>query len=86
MQTAQTQIKVNVPVIMMEYLESKADKFGMTIAGYLKHLILNDIKDLDYPTFQASEQTEKAYKKAVEEYNAGKVIRAKNINKFFEEL
>ena len=47
----------------------------MPIAGYIKHLILKDIEDMDYPTYQASESTEKAYKKAMEEVENGKTIK-----------
>ena len=84
--TQQSQIKVNIPQPMKIYLESKAGKFGMPIAGYIKHLILKDIEDMDYPVFQASEETEKAYKKTMVEHNAGKVIKVKNIDKFLDEL
>jgi predicted DNA-binding protein len=86
MNTIQTQIKVNLPVTMKDYLESKANKFGMPIAGYIKHLILKDIEDMDYPTYQASEATEQAYKKAMEEHAAGNLTNVKDIDTFFEEL
>lgn len=86
MNTTQAQIKVNIPLTMKDFLESKASKFGMPIAGYIKHLILKDIEDMDYPTYQASEETEKAYKKAVEEYDTKKTTKVRNIDRFFEEL
>ena len=86
MNTSQSQIKVNLPLPMKEYLESKASKFGMPIAGYIKHLILKDIEDMEYPTYQASEETEKAYKKAIKEYHAGKTKKVNDIDSFFEEL
>ena len=86
MNTAQAQIKVNLPVTMKEYLESKANKFGMPIAGYIKHLILKDIEDMDYPIYQASETTEESYKKAMEEYTSGKTTKVNDIDTFFEEL
>jgi len=84
--TVQAQIKVNIPSTMKEYLESKANKFGMPIAGYIRHLILKDIEDMDYPTYQASIETEKAYEKAIDEHISGKTIKVKNIDTFFEEL
>ena len=86
MNTAQSQIKVNIPLIMKEYLESKANKFGLPIAGYIRHLILKDIEDMDYPTYQASKETEKAYAKAIDEYNTGKIVKVSDTDKFFEEL
>ena len=86
MNTSQAQIKVNMPVNMKDYLESKASKFGMPVAGYIKHLILKDIEDMDYPIYQASEETEKAYKKAVEEHTAGKTLKVTDVDNFFEKL
>ncbi|HSW97257.1 MAG TPA: hypothetical protein VLF89_05515 [Candidatus Saccharimonadales bacterium] len=86
MNTVQAQIKVNIPLTMKDYLESKANKFGMPLAGYIKHLILKDIEDMDYPTYHASEATEKAYKKAMEEVENEKTIKVKDIDTFFEEL
>lgn len=86
MNTLQTQIKLNIPSSMKDYLESKASKFGMPIAGYIKHLILKDIENMDYPTYQATQDTEKAYEKAQKEYEAGKTIKVDNIDTFFDEL
>lgn len=86
MNTSQAQIKVNIPVNMKDYLESKASKFGMPVAGYIKHLILKDIEDMDYPIYLASEETEKAYKKAIKEYESGEVIKVTDVDAFFEKL
>ena len=86
MNTQQAQIEINIPLTMKDYLESKANKFGMPVAGYIKNLILNDIKDMDYPTYQASKSTEEAHEKALQEYDAGKTIKVNDIDKFFDEL
>ncbi|HRN96613.1 MAG TPA: hypothetical protein PLD54_04155 [Candidatus Levybacteria bacterium] len=86
MNTTQAQIKVNIPLVMKDFLESKASKFGMPVAGYIKHLILKDIEDMEYPLYQASEATEEAYKKAVAEYDAGKALKVKDVDAFFKEL
>lgn len=84
--TPQSQIKINLPLPLKEFLESKASKFGIPIAVYVKHLILKDVSDQDYPVFQASERTEKAYKKAMKDYKAGKTIGVKNLKTFFDNL
>ncbi|HSW48273.1 MAG TPA: hypothetical protein VLG67_04290 [Candidatus Saccharimonadales bacterium] len=86
MNTAQAQIKVNLPLTMKDYLESKANKFGMPVAGYIKHLILKDIEDMDYPIYQASTETEKAYEKAMKEDATGKTVKVKDFDSFFDEL
>lgn len=86
MNTPQAQIKVNLSLNMKDFLESKAKKFGIPIAGYIKHLILKDIENIDYPVYQASESTEKAYAKAVKEYNSRETLQVDDIDTFFEKV
>lgn len=82
--TQQAQIKLNLPLALKDYLESKAGKFGMPLAGYLKHLILKDVADMDYPTFEASDRTIKAYKKALKDKD--KAIEVTDVKEFFKNL
>ena len=49
--TQQSQVKVNLPIQLKHYLESKAGKFGMPMAGYIKYLILQDVSKQEYPVF-----------------------------------
>lgn len=86
MVTQQAQIKLNLPLALKEYLESKANKFGIPIAAYVKHLIMNDVKDMQYPTFELSERSEKAYKSALKAQKEGKLVSVDNIDKFFKNL
>lgn len=82
--TQQAQIKLNLPLVLKDYLESKARKFDMPLAGYIKHLILNDVSDLDYPTFQISDRSERKLKKALKERNTA--IKVANVSEFFKNL
>lgn len=84
MNTQQAQIKVNLPLPLKDYLESKAGKFGMPLAGYIKHLILKDVENMEFPTFEASDKTIQTYKKAVQE--KGNAIEAKSIDDLFKNL
>jgi predicted DNA-binding protein len=83
--TQQAQIKVNLPLQLKEYLESKASKFGMPLAGYIKHLILKEVADMDYPVFEASDKTVKAYRKALKERSKAVKIKG-DIDEFLENL
>lgn len=85
MNTQQAQIKLNLPLPLKEYLESRSDKFGMPLAGYIKYLILKDVSDMDYPTYQASERTEEEYKNAVKE-RAHAIKVTGNIDSFLENI
>lgn len=86
MVTEQTQVKVNIPHPLKEYLESRASKFGMPLAGYIRHLILKDVSEMDYPVYQASDYTEKAYEKAKEEEKSGKLVKVEDLEKFLNDL
>jgi hypothetical protein len=84
MVTQQTQIKLNIPVALRKFLEIKANQFGIPLASYIKHLILKDVEDMVYPTYEASGSTIKAYKKALKEKD--KSILVKDVDAFFKEL
>lgn len=38
------QVKLNIPVDIKEKLESKASVFGLTLAGYIKYLLIKDME------------------------------------------
>jgi len=83
--TQQTQIKINLPVQLKDFVESRASRFGIPVASYIKHLIIKDVGEMEYPTFEPSERTIKASKKALK--NRHKAIRVKgDIGKFLENL
>lgn len=86
MLTQQAQIKLNLPLELKEYLESKASRFGMPLAGYVKHLILKDVTDMEHPVYQVSAKTEEAYKKAKEDEKTSKTIKVDDLDTFFDEL
>ena len=85
--TQQAQIKLNLPLTLKEYLESKASKFGMPLASYVKHLILKDVEDMEYPTFELSDRSEKILKKALKEKDKAITITSQEeLDKFFKNL
>lgn len=81
-----TQIKVTLPNPLLDYLASKAGKFGMTKSAYVKHLIVNDVKDMEYPTYQMSEETEKRGLDALADYHAGKTREIRDVDEFLDSL
>ncbi len=84
MVTAQTQIKINLPLALKELLQSKAARFGIPLASYIKHLAIKDVEDTEYPEFEPSERTIKAYKRAIK--NKDKAVVVENIDQFFKNL
>ena len=87
MVTQQAQIKITLPLALKEFLESKATKLGLPIAAYVKSLIVSDVKDMDYPVFEASNATIKAYKEAMKNKDKAVTIRnSKELHEFFKNL
>ncbi len=78
------QLRVTLSVELQSYLKVRASKFGLNMSSYIKNLIINDVKDMDYPVMKASEKTEKSYEKAIKERN--KATEVKNLEEFFENL
>jgi antitoxin component of RelBE/YafQ-DinJ toxin-antitoxin module len=84
--TQQTQIKITLPVALKELIESKAARYGLPISGYIRHLLLREVENMQFPVYKASKKTEKAYKKAMGDYRKGKYIQVENIDEFFDDL
>lgn len=82
--TQQAQIKINLPLGLKDFLESKSQKYGMPMAGYIKHLILKDVADLDYPVFRISKNSENKAIKALKKRKGA--IRVSNVSEYFKNL
>lgn len=55
-QSSQIQLKISLSEQLNDLLESKAARLGVPVTQLVKHLILKEVKNEDYPLFQASEQ------------------------------
>ena len=78
---APIQLKINLPLELQELLQSKAAKFGVPLTQYVKHVLINDVEDEQYPVFRASSETEEAAEQALKELD--KTADAKS---FFKQL
>ena len=56
----------------------------MPVAGYIKHLVLKDVADMDYPTFQISAASEKRALKALKE--KGRAKKVTNVSEYLRRL
>jgi len=74
------QLKVTLPAALYDYLESRAQRFGLAMATYVKHLVIKDVEDMDLPTYKMSSKTEAVALKALKDYRAGKLKRLKSID------
>lgn len=81
-----TQIKVTLPNELYMHLKSKADKFGLSLASYIRHLVVNDVKDLEIPVFNMSKHREEIALKSIEEHKAGKTKPLSELDEVFADL
>lgn len=78
-----TQIKISLPVALKREIKKKADKWGMTLAGYIKYLMVSKAEE-EYPTFEASDRV----KRRIADAMAGKskFVKVDNLREFFDKL
>lgn len=78
--TNSVQLKVTLPLQLYDYLQAGARKFGLTLSSYIRHLILNDVKKMDLPTFPMSPKIEAIGLKALKDHRLGKTKLLRSIN------
>jgi len=83
MNTSQ-QVKLTLPNQLYELLQQRAGKFGVNLASYVKNLIVNDIRESEYPVRKVKKKVEKSYKKALQERD--QAIEVGDIRTHFKSL
>ena len=86
MQTTQVQLKISLSEQLNSLLLGKAQRLGLPLTQYVKHIIVKEVEKEEYPTFQMSKKTEKALKKAIKDEKAGKTIKIDDLDIFFKQL
>lgn len=81
MQTGQVQVRVSISPQLEELLKAKADRLGLPVAQLVKFLIVKEVENEEYPTYQASEQVEKNTKQALQQMD-----KAVDASDFFKQL
>ena len=83
--TKQIQVKFNLPIELKEVVDKEAKKYGMTLAAFFRHILIDRIeKEERYKTYFASERTEKMAEEAMKNYD--KSIKIDNIKDFFDKI
>jgi len=82
--TGQIQIRVSISQQLGDLLKSKAERLGVPITQLVKHLIIDEVRNEEYPVFKASAVTEKAAKEAMEHID--QAVDIDNVNEFFKNL
>ncbi len=75
------QLKITLPEELQNLLQARASRLGVPLTQYVKHLIIKDVEDAEYPIYKASEETEMAASLALADLD--KAVDAKD---FFKQL
>ena len=86
MQTQTTQIRVTLPVQLQGYLQTKANKYGLSLSAYIRNLVINDVQDVDYPVFEMSDRSTNDLQEAIKAEKARELIQAGDVNKLLQDL
>lgn len=81
MHAPQIQLKISLSEQLSELLKSKAARLGVPVTQFVKHLIMKEVENETFPTFEASQWLEKKTQKALSEYN-----KAVDASDFFKTL
>ncbi|KKQ92518.1 MAG: hypothetical protein UU16_C0004G0026 [Candidatus Woesebacteria bacterium GW2011_GWA2_40_7] len=84
--TQATQVKITLPDELYLHLRSRAERFGLNLAAYIRNLIINDVKGVDIPVFKMSEEREKIALKALKDYKSGKTKVVDNLDNYLANL
>ncbi|HZJ18566.1 MAG TPA: hypothetical protein VFD45_03040 [Patescibacteria group bacterium] len=82
--SGQIQIRISISQQLGDLLKSKAERLGVPITQLVKHLIIDEVKNEEYPIFKASDATEKAAKEAMNHLD--EAVDINNVNEFFNNL
>lgn len=81
-----SQLKVTLPLQLQQFVQGRADAYGLTMSGYIKYLVLDDMKSSTSQVFPMSEKTEKIGLNALSDHKLGKTKKIDNIDDFVDSL
>ncbi len=81
MNTTQIQLKISLSQQLNQLLASKAARVGVPVTQLVKHLIIKEVEDVEYPTFHMSQSSENRTREAMQQ-----IDKAVNASDFFRQL
>lgn len=85
-QSNQVQLKISLSERLNDLLQSKAARLGVPVTQFVKYILIKEVDEEEYPTFEASEWVEKKAKKAMRDIDKAVTVDEKDLKKFLEEL
>ena len=83
-QSSQIQLKISLSEQLNNLLTSKANQLGLPVSQFVKYLIVKEVEDEKYPTFQMSARTEERAKEAMQQID--QAVDVDNVDEFLKNL
>jgi len=80
------QVKVTLPNELYLMVKANADKLGLNLASYIRHLTINDTWEKNLPIFKMTPKQEKISELAEKDFYAGKTKPITNVEEFIKNL
>ncbi len=86
MSTQSVQLRVTLPVPLLDRLKAKAQELGLSAAAYVRHMVIDEVRDEDLPSHKLSNKSEEVLLKALEERDSGDYKVIEDISEFVNSL
>ena len=80
----QVQLKISLSQQLNNLLVSKAARLGLPVTQFVKHLIIKEVDEEEYPVYEASARTERKTAYALK--NIHKSVLIDDISEYFKNL
>lgn len=80
------QVKVTLPAQLQQFVQRKADIYGLTLSTYIKHLVIDDVRDASIQVFPMGEKTERVALQALKDHKQGKTHEIEDVDEFLNSL
>ena len=67
-------------------VKANADKLGLNLASYIRHLTINDTWEKNLPIFKMTPKQEKVSEQAEKDFYAGKTTPISNVDEYINGL
>jgi hypothetical protein len=89
MHVQSTQIRVTLPIPLQDYLQSRADTFGLTLPAYIKNLLISEAREMEarqFSSYLVSDQAVEKLNQAKQEEKIGQLKAVRDVDDFFQKL
>lgn len=80
----QIQVKISLTNQLHDFLLGQSSRLGIPVTQVVKHMIIEKAQGESYPTYQASQRTEKAYQEAMADIK--NAVEVTDVDEYFKKF